>query len=243
MALLKAESLTKIYGEGDAEVRAVDQVDLEIDRGEVLLIMGPSGSGKTTLLFMLGGLLRPTEGRLIVGGREITSLSEKELAGIRLRNFGFIFQDFNLFSALTALENVEVSLNLAGVRGEPARERSLKLLKLMSLEARADFLPEQLSGGEKQRISISRALANFPPLILGDEPTANLDSHAGRKVANILRALARTGRRSVIIVSHDARIVDIADRVLLMEDGHLSEPDGMKGDVSVASIAESQDTL
>lgn len=225
--LLAAEGLTRTYGEGSAAVRAVDRVDLEVRTGEVLLIMGPSGSGKTTLLFMLGGLLRPTSGKVVVNGQDLTGLKTRALSQVRLRNFGFIFQDFNLLSALTARENVEVVLNLGGVHGEKAKHRASRLLGLVGLDSRAEFLPEKLSGGEKQRVSILRALANFPPLILADEPTANLDSRAGRKVAMILRALTRTGKRSVIIVSHDARIVDIADRVLLMEDGRLSEPDGM----------------
>ena len=223
MALLQAEGLEYVYGHGAAAVRALRGVDLTVQGGDVVLIMGPSGSGKTTLLFLLGGLLRPTAGRVLLDGREISSLPPRRLTAIRRRHFGFVFQDFNLLSALTARENVEVALNLNGLNGGKARGRADQLLQTLGLEARTNFLPEELSGGEKQRVSISRALANTPSIILADEPTANLDSAAGRTIADILRELAAGGQRSVVIVSHDARILDIADRVLLMEDGRIRE--------------------
>lgn len=183
--------------------------------------MGPSGSGRTTLLFILGGLLRPSSGRVIVDGIDIWSLTEKRLAKARSKLFGFIFQDFNLLSALTAQENFEVAMNLAGCGSNEAEMRAFELLKMLGLEKRTGFLPENLSGGEKQRVCIARALANSPPLILADEPTANLDSATGRTVAALLKTLVEDNKRSVIIVSHDARIMDIADRTFLMEDGCL----------------------
>lgn len=216
---LRAESVHKRFGQGRTVVTAVRDVSVEVQRGEILLIMGPSGSGKTTLLSMLGALLRPSEGRIIVAGVEISKFSEAKLPAIRLHHFGFIFQDFNLLSALTARENVEVVLNLAGVKGQLARQRAEVILRELDLGDRLDFRPEQLSGGEKQRVAIARALANDPAVILADEPTANLDSHIGHEVMRLLRRIAREQGRSVIIVSHDQRIRDIADRVLWLEDG------------------------
>ena len=219
---LLAERVSKRFGQGRTEVTAVREVSLEVHKGEIVLIMGPSGSGKTTLLLMLGALLRPTSGRIAVDGREISSLPEGKLPEIRINHFGFIFQDFNLLSALTASENVEVSLNLAGVKGKEAQARAEAILRGLDLADRLDFRPEQLSGGEKQRVAIARALANDPAVILADEPTANLDSHIGHEVMRLLRQIARDQGRSVIIVSHDQRIKYIADRVVWLEDGEFN---------------------
>ena len=216
---LLAENVAKRFGQGRTEVTAVKDVSLELRKGEVTLIMGPSGSGKTTLLLMLGALLRPTSGRIAVDGNEISSLPEAKLPDVRIAHFGFIFQDFNLLSALTARENVEVVLNLAGVKGRAALERAEALLRGLDLDDRLDHRPDQLSGGEKQRVAIARALANDPSIILADEPTANLDSHIGHEVMRLLRNIAKEQGRSVVIVSHDQRIKDIADRVLWLEDG------------------------
>ncbi|HSP72877.1 MAG TPA: ATP-binding cassette domain-containing protein [Gaiellaceae bacterium] len=198
-------------------------VDLEIGRGEVVLLMGPSGSGKTTLLTMLGALLRPSQGSIEIDGADIAALPERELPPLRARTFGFVFQDFNLVAALNARENVEVALNLAGIRGRAARDRAEALLRSLGLEARLTFPVEQLSGGEKQRVAIARALANRPPLILADEPTANLDSHHGAETMRLLRALAKDEETTVVIVSHDQRLGEVADRVLWLEDGRLKE--------------------
>ena len=216
---LLAENVAKRFGQGRTEVTAVKDVSLELRKGEVTLIMGPSGSGKTTLLLMLGALLRPTSGRIAVDGNEISSLPEAKLPDVRIAHFGFIFQDFNLLSALTARENVEVVLNLAGVKGRAALERAEALLRGLDLDDRLDHRPDQLSGGEKQRVAIARALANDPSIILADEPTANLDSHIGHEVMRLLRNIAKEQGRIVVIVSHDQRIKDIADRVLWLEDG------------------------
>jgi len=221
MDALRADAVEKVYGEGDAEVRAVDGASVTLTAGEVTLVMGPSGSGKTTLLFLLGGLLRPTAGHVWVDGHDLAALPERKLPYVRLRNFGFVFQDFNLLANLTAQENVQVPMELAGVRAAKARERAANLLKRLGLGARLDFLPEKLSGGEKQRVSIARALANRPRVLLADEPTANLDSKLGKEVADLLKRVARKTGAAVLMVSHDARIVDTADRLLLMEDGHL----------------------
>jgi putative ABC transport system ATP-binding protein len=184
--------------------------------------MGPSGSGKTTLLSMLGGLLRPTSGSIRIAGRELTTMRPAQLTAVRRHEVGFVFQTFNLLSALTAVENVEVAMVLAGVPRRDARRRATALLDELGMSARLGFLPEALSGGEKQRVSIARALANDPRIILADEPTANLDSKHGLAVVHLLRDIARRRGRSVVIVSHDTRIRDVADRVLWLEDGHLS---------------------
>lgn len=216
---IRAQGLEKVFGEGDVQVRAVRGVDLEVRRGEVVLIMGPSGSGKTTLLSMLGAMLRPTSGRVAVDGVDLAALPEKRLPDFRARRFGFVFQDFNLLSALSALENVEFALNLAGASGRPARERAERLLRDFGLGERLSFRPEKLSGGEKQRVAIARALANEPAVILADEPSANLDSRIGHEIARLLRRAATEEGRSVVIVSHDTRLKEIADRVLWLEDG------------------------
>ncbi|HLE46601.1 MAG TPA: ABC transporter ATP-binding protein [Thermoplasmata archaeon] len=219
---LRAVGVSKAYGEGDIEVRAVDNVSLALRQGEVTLIMGPSGSGKTTLLFLLGGLLRPTAGHIWIDGNDLADLREREMPRVRLRNFGFVFQDFNLLANLTARENVQIPMDLAGVPRGESRERAARILSALGLRERLDFLPEKLSGGEKQRVSIARALANRPRVLLADEPTANLDSRMGKAVAGVFHRLARSARAAVLMVSHDSRIVDAADRVLLMEDGRLT---------------------
>lgn len=221
--LLRLTNLTKVFGEGPTLVRAVDDVSLDVNEGELLLIMGPSGSGKTTLLTMIGGLLRPTSGSVRIDGREITNLSERALAHVRRDIVGFIFQSFNLWESLSALENVELVLNIAGKSGEAARDRAEQLLADRGLANRAHFRSRDLSGGEKQRLSIARALANEPRLILGDEPTANLDSRHGRDVMRVLRDTAKSGGRAVVVVSHDQRIREVADRVLWLEDGRLGD--------------------
>ena len=217
--VLDAKALRRRFGSGEAAVEAVRGIDLALGRGEIVLIMGPSGSGKTTLLSMLGGLLRPTSGTIDIGGVRITDLGESQLPAVRAHRIGFIFQDFNLMPSLTAQENVEVALNVAGVRGAGAHRRAVALLSELGLQGRLDFVPEKLSGGEKQRVSIARAFANEPDLVLADEPTANLDSSIGRQVMLSLREIAKQQGHSVLIVSHDDRIREIADRVLWLEDG------------------------
>jgi putative ABC transport system ATP-binding protein len=221
--LVRVHGLSKVFGEGETRVAAVREVDLELTRGEIVLVMGPSGSGKTTLLSMLGGLLRPTEGEIWVDGVDIAQLSEQELPRFRARRLGFIFQDFNLLAALSAEENVEVALNLAGSRGTTADVRARQLLDELGLGARLDFGADQLSGGEKQRVAVARAIANRPQLILADEPTANLDSQRGQETMRLLRRLANDEGATVLIVSHDERLRAVADRVLWLEDGRFKE--------------------
>jgi putative ABC transport system ATP-binding protein len=216
---LRVSQLTKRFGEGETEVVAVREVSLVVAPGEVVLIMGPSGSGKSTLLLMLGALLKPSAGTITLDGVELSSLSESRLPAIRLRHFGFIFQDFNLLSALNVRDNVAFAAELTGVGRKAARERAVALLTELGLGRRLGFPPEKLSGGEKQRVAIARALINDPSLILADEPTANLDSSHGRETMRLLREIAKERGRTVVIVSHDERIKEIADRVLWLEDG------------------------
>ena len=227
---LRVAHVWKRYGAGETEVAAVRDVSLELWPGEIVLIMGPSGSGKTTLLSMLGALLRPTEGTIYLGEIDLSRLSEARLPEIRLHQFGFIFQDFNLLSALSALENVSLVAELAGASPAEARRRAAALLIDFGLRERLHFLPEKLSGGEKQRVAIARALVNDPVMILADEPTANLDSKIGHEVMRLLQRIAREQARSVVIVSHDQRIRDIADRVLWLEDGQFKDTVTMAAD-------------
>lgn len=228
--LLTIQGLSKIFGEGETRVDAVRDIDLDLGRGEIVLVMGPSGSGKTTLLSMLGGLLRPTAGEIRIDGVDIAALSERELPPFRATRFGFIFQDFNLIAALTTRENVEVAINLGGVGGKMARQRAEELLVALGLGGRLDFNVEQLSGGEKQRVAIARAIANHPQLIFADEPTANLDSAHGAETMRLLRQLAKDQGTTVVIVSHDQRLREIADRVLWLEDGQLKRLEALVRD-------------
>ena len=237
---INVERLEKTFGTGDVQVRAVRGVDLQVRPGEVVLIMGPSGSGKTTLLSMLGAMLRPTSGRIVIDGVDLAALPESKLPELRARRFGFVFQDFNLLSALSVQENVEFALNLAGTSGRQAHARATALLAGFGLADRLRFRPEHLSGGEKQRVAIARALANEPTVILADEPTANLDSKIGHEIARLLRGIASQQGRSVIIVSHDARLKEIADRVLWLEDGQFRSMTEMATDPVCGMTVERQ---
>jgi len=221
--VLRLDAVTKVFGEDAGAVTAVDSATLSVAPGEVVLVMGPSGSGKTTLLAMSGALLRPTSGRIWLDGSELTALSERELPGLRLRRVGFVFQTANLLTNLTALENVRAVIQAAGVPAREASDRARTLLAELRLEHRLDALPEQLSGGERQRVAIARALANDPQLILADEPTANLDSRTGYQLMHTLEVLAKERGKSIVAVSHDHRIEDVADRVLWLEDGVLAD--------------------
>lgn len=221
-APLALQDIVKTYGSGPAAVQAVRGVSLEVQAGEIVAIVGPSGSGKTTLLSIAGCLLRPTSGRVKILGRDVTGLGQAQLAGLRLRHIGFVFQAFNLLPALSAEENVEIALNLAGVVGRQAHERSHQLLDLLELTPRARRGPPDLSAGEQQRLAVSRALANRPDIILADEPTANLDSQSGHRVMELMRSAVEAGEaKALVVVTHDLRILDLARRVFLMEDGLL----------------------
>ncbi|BCX11146.1 MAG: ABC transporter ATP-binding protein [Thermosynechococcus sp.] len=215
-------NLTKVYRSGHQETPVLQGINLQIQAGHIHLLMGPSGSGKTTLLSILAGILAPTSGQVVVLGQEITQLSKAALAKFRLQNIGFIFQSFNLFPALTALENVEIALNLKGIKGKTAKEQAAALLEAVGLGDRLDFLPANLSGGQKQRVAIARALAGEPKIIFADEPTASLDSQNGQQVIKILDKLAKENNCTVLIVTHDPRITAIADRITKIEDGKIS---------------------
>jgi putative ABC transport system ATP-binding protein len=216
-----ARGVKMVYQTGGESFQALKGVDLNVQRGNIQLLMGPSGSGKTTLLSILAGILTPTAGSVQLLGQEITGMSRKQLARFRLENIGFIFQDFNLFPALTALENIELALKVKGVRGKAIRQEAEVLLEQVGLMDKAKQLPQDLSGGQKQRVAIARALAGNPQLIMADEPTAALDSHNGHAVIELLRQLAKEGGRTVLMVTHDPRIVDVADQVAYLEDGDL----------------------
>ena len=220
---LQVQHVTKRFGSAETEVIAVKDVTLSVQPGEVVLIMGPSGSGKSTLLMMLGALMRPSEGTITLDGLDVSALSERHLPDVRLRHFGFIFQDFNLLSAFNARDNVAFVAELTGMDRREAQKKAEALLTELGLGHRLRYSPEKLSGGEKQRVAIARALVNSPALVLADEPTANLDSSHGHETMRLLRDIATTHGRSVVIVSHDARIKDIADRVLWLEDGQFKD--------------------
>lgn len=221
---LELVEVTKVYGKPPSEVVAVNNVSFQAHDGEVVVILGPSGSGKTTLLSVAGCLLRPTRGSVIVTGREVSRLTERELPDVRLHRLGFVFQTFNLIQPLTAEENVLMPMNIAGMRSAQARERAARLLEELGLKDFMTRRPNELSAGEQQRVAIARALANSPAVLLADEPTANLDSKTGRRVMNLLRGtIERKEARTLVVVTHDNRVLDFADRVLWMEDGVISE--------------------
>ena len=221
--ILRADHLVKTFGRGHATVRAVDDVTLGVARGEMVVIMGPSGSGKTTLVSMLGALLSPDSGTIAIDDVEITSLDEAGLAALRARKIGFIFQSFNLLEALTVLDNVLFPAHLAPGGVKAARPHAEALLKRLNLWQRRDARPNTLSGGEQQRVAIARALVNRPRLVFADEPTGNLDSQSGQEVMMILYDIARDEGCSVVLVTHDQRVVDVADRILWLEDGALRD--------------------
>jgi len=221
--ILKANNLSKFFGNGTSEVRAVNKVSLKIKRGEMVLIMGPSGSGKTTLLSMLGALLSSTSGEVVIDGTSISSMNNNELAALRAKKIGFVFQAFNLLEALNVEENIlfPAQLNVGGTNA--AKKRLDELLDRLGLTSRRYALPNTLSGGEKQRVAIGRALINQPAIILADEPTGNLDSHKGQEVMMLLHDIARDDGCAVLMVTHDPRVEEIADRVLWLEDGAIHD--------------------
>jgi putative ABC transport system ATP-binding protein len=221
-AAISARHVSKTYASGAVAVHALQEVSLEIHSGEFVFLAGPSGSGKTTLLSIMGCLLRPSSGRVFIRGHEITGMSEKELPSVRLQCIGFVFQAFNLFPNLTAGENVELALDVKGIRGSGAKRRAHELLEMVGLSPQYKRFPEDLSGGQKQRVAIARALAADPPVILADEPTAALDSQSGEVVIGLLRNLAHVHARAVVVVTHDSRIMDQADRIVRIADGRLA---------------------
>ncbi|MBI4100932.1 ABC transporter ATP-binding protein, partial [Candidatus Microgenomates bacterium] len=219
--VLRVDNLSKTYGHGHTAVSAVRQVSLSLKPGDILLIIGPSGSGKTTLLSMIGTLLKPSQGTIKLDNEPLSSLPTSALTRLRLEKIGFVFQGFNLLSALTAEQNVMMPQLLAGNPRRQARARTRRMLKRLGMAKRRTYLPADLSGGEKQRVAIARALINQPLLVLADEPTANLDSKTGGQVMQILCQIACGEKRSVIIVGHDLRLRQVAKRIVTIEDGQL----------------------
>ncbi len=221
MNVLTSDNVVKRFTEGKQTVEVLRGVSLDAGRGEIVALEGPSGSGKTTFLSILGCILTPTEGRVVVDGHEVDPSRPEELPAIRRKSIGFVFQQFNLFPALSALENVEYSLNVRGVGGRAAREEAARVLDRVGLGDRLHFLPEDLSGGQKQRVAIARALAGSPPVVLADEPTANLDTAVGGQVLDLFRELAKAEDKGLLVVTHDPKVRRIADRVVAIRDGAL----------------------
>jgi putative ABC transport system ATP-binding protein len=220
---ITVEQVTKTYGTGPTATHALRDANLSVNPGEVMLLMGPSGSGKTTLLSIMGAILRPTSGRVIVGGVDVAQVPERDLPGVRLRHLGFVFQGFNLFPALNVAENVGIALDIRGERGASVATRVTAALEAVGLAEKAAALPRDLSGGQKQRVAIARALVGGPSIVLADEPTASLDATSGRRVLELLRLLATRDGRAVVIVTHDSRTFEYADRAVRIEDGVVGE--------------------
>jgi putative ABC transport system ATP-binding protein len=221
MAILEVRDLVRHYGQGEAQVKALDGVSFDIRAGEFAAIMGPSGSGKSTLLQLMGGLDSPTAGSVRLDGQSLGDLTELDRTLVRRRKIGFIFQSFNLISVLTAAENVALPLALEGLPSGEAAERSRRALRLVGLEERERHLPGQLSGGQQQRVAIARALVTEPAVILADEPTGNLDSRSSREVMELLRKSCDSLGQTVVLVTHDPQAAAYADRILFLRDGRL----------------------
>jgi len=229
MKTIEVKNLVKTYGAAETAVHALKGVDLSVLSGELLLLLGASGSGKTTLISIIGCILSATSGSCMIRGAETIGLSQKSLQKIRLENIGFIFQGFNLFPALTAAENIEIALDLKGFKGNSAKRKAAELLERVGLGEKLKTYPADLSGGQKQRVAIARALAGEPQIILADEPTAALDSVSGRLIMDLLQELAHEKARSVVVVTHDNRIFDYADRIVKIEDGRISDDNSAEG--------------
>jgi putative ABC transport system ATP-binding protein len=222
MALYSLDGVAKFFQRGPTTVRALDGVDLEIEAGEFVTLEGPSGSGKTTLLQLLGALDRPSAGRVLFEASDLATLPDRELAALRLRSFGFVFQQFNLIPTLTAVENVEAKLAPTGVRNPDLRNRALALLEEVGLAERAIHLPAHMSGGEQQRVAIARALSVEPRVVLADEPTGNLDSTTGGEIIDLLANMAAEHGATVVVATHDVGLAERAPRRISMRDGRLT---------------------
>ena len=218
---IKASGLCKWFGEGEARTYAVRDVSFEANFGEILYIVGPSGSGKTTLLSIVSGILRPNQGKVEVEGQDLWSMSDDQLAAFRLQRIGFVFQDYHLFPRLTTAENVAIPLILKNREWDEAVEEGRKYLDIVGLKNRADLPPVKLSGGEQQRVAIARAMVSSPDILIMDEPTASLDGDTGRNIVSFVRTQILNDKRCIVIITHDARINEFADRTLMMEDGKL----------------------
>jgi putative ABC transport system ATP-binding protein len=230
--MIQAEGLTKVYSMGNDEVRALDGASFSVDKGEMVAIMGPSGSGKSTLMSIIGCLDAPTGGRYLLEGAAVENLSEEQLAEVRGRKIGFVFQQFNLLARTTALENVMLPLTYAGVSGKERENRAFKALERVGLADRAHHTPNELSGGQQQRVAIARALVNQPAILLADEPTGALDSKTGIEIMELFQTLHRESGQTVILVTHDSHVARHTNRIIRLSDGKIisdeANPDPIK---------------
>lgn len=224
--LLVVDNVAKVFWQGPQEVRVLRGISMDLRPGEIVVLEGPSGSGKTTLLSILGCILTPSDGRVMVRN-EVVRSDARQLGAIRRKHIGFVFQECHLFPALTALQNVEYALGIKGRRGRAAHEDAVRALEAVEMRDRLNFLPRDLSGGQKQRVAIARAVAGAPEIILADEPTANLDTQTGLQVLEIFRALATEQQKGVVLVTHDPKVRAVADRVLAIRDGRLLDGDSV----------------
>lgn len=230
MPVLKTEKLTKIYGNGEAQVNALSCVDFEVEAGEFVSIVGTSGSGKTTLLHMLGGLDRPSSGKVFVGGKDIFTLKEDELTVFRRRKIGFVFQSYNLVPVLNIYENIILPVELDGETAD--KDYIMQLVNMLGLGSKLESLPSQLSGGQQQRAAIARALASKPAIILADEPTGNLDSKTSQDVLSLLKVTSEKFRQTIVMITHNEEIEQLADRIIRIEDGRILTADRREYNVS-----------
>lgn len=219
MTILQTHVLKKYYGSGDTLVKALDGVDLSVEEGEFVAIVGTSGSGKSTLLHMLGGLDRPTSGTVTVDGKEIFSLKEEALTIFRRRKIGFVFQAYNLVPVLSVYDNIVLPIQLDGARVDRAHVD--RIIQALGLESKLHSLPGQLSGGQQQRVAIARALATKPAILLADEPTGNLDTATSQDVLSLMKTMSRTFRQTMVMITHNEEIAQLADRIVRIEDGHI----------------------
>lgn len=230
MPVLKTEKLTKIYGNGEAQVNALSGVDFEVEAGEFVSIVGTSGSGKTTLLHMLGGLDRPSSGKVFVGGKDIFTLKEDELTVFRRRKIGFVFQSYNLVPVLNIYENIILPVELDGEIAD--KDYIMQVVNMLGLGSKLESLPSQLSGGQQQRAAIARALASKPAIILADEPTGNLDSRTSQDVLSLLKVTSEKFRQTIVMITHNEEIAQLADRIIRIEDGRILTADRREDNVS-----------
>ncbi|HLF24793.1 MAG TPA: ABC transporter ATP-binding protein [Anaerolineae bacterium] len=230
MSIIQTENLTKVYGQGDTAVTALHHVNLVVEPGEFVAVMGPSGCGKSTLLHLIGGLDRPSAGRVSIDGKEFSKLADTQLTELRRRKIGFVFQFFNLIPVLDAVENAALPLILDGIHQGEAHRRATQWLHGVGLADRLHNRPDQLSGGQQQRVAIARALVSEPALVLADEPTGNLDSRVSDEIAGLLRKIADEWNRAVLMVTHDPRIAAYADRIIFLKDGTIVDQTRLNGD-------------
>lgn len=217
--MIKVEGLSKVYGKGETKVEALKNINLEIKKGEIIAIMGESGSGKSTLLHMIGGVDKPTSGKVYLNGVDFSKLKDKKLGIIRRRNIGFVFQEFNLLSSLTVEENIDMPVLLD--KGKVDKEYKKDLISMLHLNGKENSLPSQLSGGQQQRVAIGRALSNKPDVILADEPTGNLDSKTSKEIISLLKYSCKKYNQTLIMITHDISITDEVDRIIKIEDGEI----------------------